>query len=171
MRPTNLLESIQLINAAMTWTLEIQYKKCLLHWSYRTSSYPLALLYIEWKKFKSEYRRTPVSITFTGGMFELRYTETYAITSQDRPKLAPYLRLKISKRTPTCQSILFYSTRKKTWKKSRNAEKNERGTLWDVSTSILSQNSKKNWWRTLLRIFSRKMSHRAEKRATENSTQ
>ena len=31
------------------------------------------------------------------------------------------------------------------WKKSHNAEKTERGTLWDFSTSILSQNSKKNW--------------------------
>ena len=32
-------------------------------------------------------------------------------TSRDRPKLATYLKLKNSKRTPKCQSILFYSTR------------------------------------------------------------
>ena len=34
-------------------------------------------------------------------------------TSRDRSKSAPYLRLKNSKRTSKCQSILFYSTRKK----------------------------------------------------------
>ena len=34
-------------------------------------------------------------------------------TSRDRPKSAPYLRLKISKKTSKCQSIFFYSTRKK----------------------------------------------------------
>ena len=33
-------------------------------------------------------------------------------TSRDRPKSAPYLRLKNTKRTWQCQSILFYSTRK-----------------------------------------------------------
>ena len=34
------------------------------------------------------------------------------ITSQERPKSAPYLRLKNSKRTSKCQSILFYGTGK-----------------------------------------------------------
>ena len=34
------------------------------------------------------------------------------ITSRERPKSAPYLRLKNNKRTSKCQSILFYSTRK-----------------------------------------------------------
>ena len=33
--------------------------------------------------------------------------------------------------------------KKKLEKKSHNAEKTERGTYWDFSTSILSQNSKK----------------------------
>ena len=40
---------------------------------------------------------------------------------------------------------------KKNWKKSHNAEKTERRTLWDFSTSILSENIKKIegdtfWW-------------------------
>ena len=33
-------------------------------------------------------------------------------TSRKRPKSAPYLRLRNSKRTSKCQNILFYSTRK-----------------------------------------------------------
>ena len=37
-------------------------------------------------------------------------------TKPERPKLASYLRLKNSKRTSKCQSILFYSTQKlKSW--------------------------------------------------------
>ena len=65
--------------------------------------------------------------------------------SRERPKSAPYLRLKSSKMTSKCTSILFYSTRKtRTFlKKSQNAKKTEMGTLRDFSTSILSQNSKK----------------------------
>ena len=39
-----------------------------------------------------------------------------AITSRDRPKLAPYLELKNSKSTSKCQSFLFYSPEKpKSW--------------------------------------------------------
>ena len=89
-------------------------------------------------------------------------------TSRDRPKLAPYPRLKNSKKTSKCQ-VLFYSTRKskKNFRKnyivkkidrvarrgslarapgalkSHNAEKLKGGTLWGFSTSILSQNMKK----------------------------
>ena len=97
--------------------------------------------------------------------FELRIkrsstfrSRTKRITSWDRPKSAPYLRLKNSKRGLKCRSILSYSTRqnggpfgifqypfcRKTpkkmkgddlgniffLKKSRNAENNLRGTLW-----------------------------------------
>ena len=35
----------------------------------------------------------------------------FPVTSRDRPKLAPYPRLKNSKRTSKFQSILFYSTK------------------------------------------------------------
>ena len=123
------------------------------------------------------------------------------LTSRDRPKSAPYPRLKNSKKTSKCQ-VLFYSTRKskffekiffekitysKKWTEWRakvsQCRKTERGdplrffnihsvakhekieenknfhfrekisqcrkklkggTLWDFSTSILSQNIKKN---------------------------
>ena len=49
------------------------------------------------------------------------------ITSRDRPKSAPYLRLKYSKKTSKCQSIGELGTLlwKKIWKKSHNAEKTE----------------------------------------------
>ena len=100
-------------------------------------------------------------------------------TSRERPKSAPYLRLKNSKRTSKCQSILFYGTGKtqtlnrigapegKLWDflsilsqiikkieggallvkeifwKVSQCRKNKGGTLWDFSTSVLSENSKK----------------------------
>ena len=50
-------------------------------------------------------------------------------TSRDhRPKSAQCLTFKNSKRTSKCQSILFYSTRKKSFeKKSHNAEETESG--------------------------------------------
>ena len=65
---------------------------------------------------------------------------TCIITSRDRPKSAPYPRLKNSKKTSKCQ-VLFYSTRKSKFfekkifekitqkmdKKSHNAEKNWKG--------------------------------------------
>ena len=66
-------------------------------------------------------------------------------TSRDRPNSAPYLRLKNSKRTSKCQSIgelgtLFFKVKKV----SQCRKKLKGRTLWDFSTSILSQNSKKN---------------------------
>ena len=66
-------------------------------------------------------------------------------TSRDRPKSAPYLRLKNRKRTSKCPSILFYSTQKNLFseKNLTMPKKLKGGTLWDFSTSILSQNSKK----------------------------
>ena len=51
-------------------------------------------------------------------------------TSRDRPKSAPYLRLKNSKRTSICQSIGELGTllwKKNLEKKSHNAEKNWKG--------------------------------------------
>ena len=87
-------------------------------------------------------------------------------TSRDRPKSAPYPRLKNSKKTSKCQ-VLFYSTLKKKFRKnyilkkmdqvarrgslarapgalkSHNAEKLKGWTLWGFSTPILSQNIKK----------------------------
>ena len=54
----------------------------------------------------------------------------YQVISRDRPKSAPYLKHKNSKRTSKCQTILFYSTRFFFWKRSQNAKKIERGTLW-----------------------------------------
>ena len=55
----------------------------------------------------------------------------------------PYLKFKNSKRTSKCQSILFYSTRNFFLEKVSKCQKIGRGTLWDFSTSILAQNSKK----------------------------
>ena len=63
-------------------------------------------------------------------------------TSRDRPKSAPYLRLKNSKRTSKCQSIGEFGTFHEIFLKSHNAEKTERETLWDFSTSILLQKMK-----------------------------
>ena len=100
-------------------------------------------------------------------------------TSRDRPKSAPYPRLKNSKKTSKCQ-VLFYSTRKskffeknfskkitysKKWTEWRakvsQCRKTERGTLCGFSTSILSQNMKK-LKKTKIFIFGKK-SHNAEK--------
>ena len=91
-------------------------------------------------------------------------------TSRERPKSAPLLRVKNSKRTSKCESILFYSTRK-TQKMDRigapggrfeifhpfvpkhqkieggekifekSHSRKKRGPVWIFSTSILSQNS------------------------------
>ena len=112
-------------------------------------------------------------------------------TSRDRPKSAPYPRLKNSKTTSKCQ-VLFYSTRKSKFfekkffekityskkmdrvarrgslarapgaLKSHNAEKLKGRTLWGFSTSILSQNMKK-LKKTKIFIFGKK-SHNAEKK-------
>ena len=67
-------------------------------------------------------------------------------TSRDRPKSAPYLRLKNTKRTSKCQSIgelgtllwKFFSK-----KISQCRKKLKGGTIWDFSKSILSKNIKK----------------------------
>ena len=64
-------------------------------------------------------------------------------TSRDRPKSAPYPRLKNSKRTSKFQSILFYSTKTFFEKSLTTPKKIERGTLWDISIPSLSQNPKK----------------------------
>ena len=56
---------------------------------------------------------------------------------------------------------------KKIETKSHNAKKTERGTLWDLSTSILSQSSKKIEGGTLcgkFQSFSPKKSHSVEKK-------
>ena len=47
--------------------------------------------------------------------------------------------------------------------KSHNAKKSERGTIWDFSTSILSQNSEKFEGGPFMDNFLGKMSHNAEK--------
>ena len=112
-------------------------------------------------------------------------------TSWDRPKSAPYPRLKNSKKTSKCQVFSFtvLENRKFFEKfffrknyilkkmdrvarrgplarapgalKSHNAEKLKGGTLWGFSTSILSQNMKK-LKKTKTFIFGKK-SHNAEK--------
>ena len=96
-------------------------------------------------------------------------------TSRDRPKSAPYPRLKNSKRTSKCQFTVLENRKSKKYEPSgalkgghfRNCQhfcrswrgdpleekqifekvsqcqKTEGGTLWDFSTSILSQNLKK----------------------------
>ena len=82
-------------------------------------------------------------------------------TSWDRPKSAPYSRLKNSKRTSKCQFTILENLEKpkngpsgapgpasvSPWalkrKKVSQCQKTETGTLWGFSTSILSQNIKK----------------------------
>ena len=96
---------------------------------------------------------------------------TICKTSRDRPKSAPYPRLKNSKKTSKCQVFVYSSRKSKIFRKfflkklhtkkmdrvarrgplartpgalkSHNAEKLKGGTLWGFSTSILSQNMKK----------------------------
>ena len=68
---------------------------------------------------------------------------------------------------PFCRKIIEKLKRalyvKKIVKMSHNAEKTERGTLWDFSTSVLSENSKKIEGGTLWEnFFFEKKSHRAE---------
>ena len=102
-------------------------------------------------------------------------------TSRDRPKSAPYPRLKNSKKTSKCQ-VFFYSSRKSkifrnfflknlhTKKMDRvaltshNAEKLKGGTLRGFSTSTLSQIMKK--LKKFFFIFGKK-SHNAEKNLKE----
>ena len=61
-----------------------------------------------------------LSVTLTRFAFLIK-------TSRDRPKSAPYLRLKNSCRTSKCQSIGEFGTfYEKNPKKSHNAEKTER---------------------------------------------
>ena len=79
-------------------------------------------------------------------------------TSRDRPKSAPYLRLKNRKKTSECQSIGFFE------KKSLRMPKKLKGrTLWYFSTSILSQNSKQIERRPSGEKKFEKKSHNAEK--------
>ena len=84
----------------------------------------------------------PSSPVIEGNQLKLLFIS--GLTSRYRPKLAPYLMLKNSKRTSKCQSILFNSTRKSFRRMSQCRKKTERGTLWDFPTSILSQNSKQS---------------------------
>ena len=81
-------------------------------------------------------------------------------TSRERPKSAPYLRLKNSKRT---QSIGELGTL--LWKKIEKSltmpKKLKGGILWDFSTSILSKNITKLKGDPLVIFFETK-SHRAE---------
>ena len=64
------------------------------------------------------------------------------VKSRKRPKSATYLRLKNSKRTSKCQ-VFSFTTPEKFFEKSQWRKNLKRGTLWDFSTSILSQNSEK----------------------------
>ena len=118
-------------------------------------------------------------------------------TSRERPKSAPYLRLKNSKRTSMCQSILQYRKKPKVGPNGRTRgdalrffihsvtnhqkklkrrpfdnkfflksltmpKKLKGGTLWDFSTSMLSQISKKNLEGPVGNFFEKK-SRNAEK--------
>ena len=76
---------------------------------------------------------------------------SFNLTSRDRPKSAPYPRLKNSKKTSKFQVFSFTVLEKRKFSekngpsgalKSDNAEKLKGGTLWVFPTSILSQNSK-----------------------------
>ena len=98
-------------------------------------------------------------------------------TSRDRPKSAPYPRLKYSKRTSKCQFTVLENRKAKKMdrvarrgplKRKKNSQcrkKLKGGTLWDFSTSILSQNSKKKLKGDPLgkNFFSKKKSRSAEK--------
>ena len=68
-------------------------------------------------------------------------------TSRDRPKSAPYLRLKIPKGLQNVKVLLNWGPFNGKFffgKKSQNAEKKLKGgTIWDFSKSILSKNIKK----------------------------
>ena len=70
---------------------------------------------IRWDIFKLEIiwlRLRSSSIGFRGMNMKNNFCpRNKNWTNRDRPKLAPYLRLKNSKSTSKCQSILFYSTR------------------------------------------------------------
>ena len=90
---------------------------------------------------------------------------TPLLTSRDRPKSAPYPRLKNSKRTSKFQSILFYSTnfflkkvsqRRKKWRSGpfgiflypvcRKTQKNWRGDPFgEIFFQKKSRNAEKNW--------------------------
>ena len=86
-------------------------------------------------------------------------------TSRDRPKSAPYLRLKNTRRTSKCQSIgelgtlLWNFFRKKV---SQCRKKLKGGTIWDFLKSILSKNIKKLKVGPFGEKRFEKMSHRAE---------
>ena len=75
-------------------------------------------------------------VIFTNTMYKL--AKIYDLRSREQPKSAPYLRLKSSKRTSKCRSMVNWGP-----KKSHNVEKLKEGTFWDFSTSILSENIKK----------------------------
>ena len=73
------------------------------------------------------------------------------VTSRERPKWAPYLRLKNSKRTSKCQVFsstvpaffLFFSKSFGVSGKSHSAEKCKEGAFGSFRTTILLQNRKK----------------------------
>ena len=86
-------------------------------------------------------------------------------TSRERPKSAPYLRLKNSKRTSKCQSIGEWGTLlwKKNWKKvSKCRNKNWKGPLGFFNIHSVGKYQKIEggtlWWK----FFFEKKSHRAE---------
>ena len=71
--------------------------------------------------------------------------KTQVITNRERHKSAPYLRLKIAKGLQNVKVLVNWGPfhENKIGKKVTQCQKNERGTLWDFSTSILSERIKK----------------------------
>ena len=68
----------------------------------------------------------------------------YITTRRDRPKSAPYQRLKYSKKTSKCQGFLFYKTLDRI-----GAPGAKRGTLSHFLTSIVAKNQKIEGWKKI----------------------
>ena len=114
----------------------------------------------------------------------LQFFDVFVETSRERPKSAPYLRLKNNKRTSKCQvfsstvpvwgkiekKIRFFFEFFKNFlvsRKSHSAELCKMGPFGSFLTSILLQNRQKNEGWALWRYL-RKKSHKAEKNCPKN---
>ena len=101
--------------------------------------------------FNTEWQRIKITILVVlmgcllisfGGTHHLRFSPESCQTSRDRPKSAPYPRLKNSKRTSKCQFTVLQNRKTKKWTEwragaaSASPWRAKRGTLPESSTYL-----------------------------------
>ena len=123
---------------------KFKFQSCLGKYAHQWKEQNIPSINVEQRK--QEFESSVSSQTFTEPCVE--------VTSRERHKSAPYLRLKNSKRTWKCKK-----TQSQNNKKSIELTRAERGILMHFLTSIVAKHQKLEGWKKF-----RKKSHNAEKK-------